>query len=182
MLPEKAREGSQATKKCFLPFRRDRKPRKSVFCPLRGVASRRKMIFAPCEGSQATKKCFLSFARGRKPQKNDFCPFGGVASGEAPASNPVQGLPALAKAAIGAWCLSDDPLELVTEVRDARIAQAVGDLAQRAFAITQQLLRQLDPLGDGVTLDRRARLLGEEFAQGTVILMEPIRQEIGEVS
>ena len=56
MLPEKAREGSQATKKCFLPFRRDRKPQKNDFCPLRGVASHKKVFFVLSEGSQAAEK------------------------------------------------------------------------------------------------------------------------------
>ena len=66
MLPEKAREGSQATK--------------NVFCPFGGIASHKKVFFALSEGSQAAEKCFLPLARGRKPQKNDFCPLRGVAS------------------------------------------------------------------------------------------------------
>ena len=72
-------------------------------------------------------------------------------------------------------------LELRAQVSGARVAQTVGYLVQRQFAIGQQLFGPLYFLGDDILFDGGACGFGEQLAQCAVVFAESTCQIVGQV-
>ena len=72
-------------------------------------------------------------------------------------------------------------LELRAQVGGAGVAQAVGNLVQCQFIVSQQLFGALYFLGDGISFDGAACFFGEGFAQRAVILVQKLGKVVGKI-
>lgn len=74
-----------------------------------------------------------------------------------------------------------DRLKLGAQMGSAGIVEPVGNLGDGEFVVDEQFLDALDLLQDAVALDGDAAVGGEEGAEGSVVGVQTVGEEVGEI-